>query len=234
MQILEKTGVLNYILPELAKGKGLAQRADFHKYDVLEHSFKALFYMEKLTIDPVLRLAALLHDVGKPLCMLRDGNSYHHPQEGEGLAQEILSRLKAPKKTSQKVCWLVKNHMYDLDCNTKENKLRRFFVSNHPMLDELLLIKQADFSACTDDTSKAPTCVRWENLLRKMREEKVPFSLKELAINGNDLIQEGIPAKNISTLLEGVLMHTALCPTDNVKPRLIRLAHGLNKSITNP
>ena len=232
MQILEKTGVLTYVLPELAKGKGLTQRADFHKYDVLEHSFKALSYMEKQTEDSTLRLAALLHDVGKPLCMLRDGNAHSHPEEGEALARDILNRLKAPKKTTQRVCQLVKNHMYDFDCKTSENKLRRFFVVNKELLSDLLLLKQADFSACTDDVSKAPTCQKWEALLSKMREEKVPFSLKELAVNGNDLLQEGIPPHHIATLLNSLLLHTAVFPFENTKERLLRLAQGLNKSLT--
>ena len=122
--------------------------------------------------------------------------------------------------------------MYDFDCKTGENKLRRFFVANYHMLDDLLLIKQADFSACTDDISKAPTCVKWEGLLFKMQQEKVPFSLKELAINGNDLIDEGFNAVHLATLLNALLMHTAVTPADNVKPRLIRLAHGFYKSIT--
>jgi tRNA nucleotidyltransferase/poly(A) polymerase len=232
MQILEKTGVLSYILPELAKGKGLTQRSDYHKYDVLEHSFKALLYMEKQSKDSTLRLAALLHDVGKPLCILRDGNAYNHPIEGELLAREILLRLKAPKKTIQKVCWLVKNHMLDFNCMMSENKLRRFFVSNRDMLRDLLFIKQADFSACMDNMSKAPTCTKWENLLAKMQEECVPFSLKELAVNGNDLLQEGFLPQRIATLLNELFLHTAIAPMDNVKERLLRLAHGLNTSLS--
>ena len=231
-EILEKTGVLAYILPELTKGKGLTQRADFHKYDVLEHSIKTLSYMEKQTKDVTLRFAALLHDVGKPACMIRDGNAHGHMEEGEALAGAILTRLKAPKKMLQRVCWLVKNHMYDFDCKTGENKLRRFFVSNYDMLADLLLVKQADFSACTDDTSIAPTCVKWNALLARMQEEKVPFSLKALAVNGNDLLAEGLPAKNLAGILNALLMHTAVTPSDNTKARLIRLAHGFNKSIS--
>ena len=232
LQLLERTGVLGHVLPELAQGKGLSQRADFHKYDVLEHSFKAVAYMEKLSQDSTLRLAALLHDIGKPLCMLRDGNAHAHPEEGETLAREILHRLKAPKKVTQIVCWLVKDHMYDFDCKTGENKLRRFFVLHREKLDDLLTIKQADFSACTDNTSKAPTCVKWEALLSKMQTQKVPFSLKALAVNGNDLLQERLPAKHIATLLNALLMHTAVCPSDNKKDRLIRLAHGFYKSLS--
>ena len=231
LHILEKTGVLGYILPELAKGKNLAQRADFHKYDVLEHSFRAVKYMEKLSTDTTLRLAALLHDVGKPLCMLRDGNAHNHPEEGETLALEILTRLRAPKKAIQRIAWLVRWHMYDFDCSTSEKKLRRFFVTNADMLDDLLAVKQADFSACTDDTSTAPTCVKWRAIIQKMREEDVPFSLKALAVNGTDVIKEGIPPQRVATLLNALLMHTAVCPKDNEKPRLIKLLHGLHKGL---
>ena len=229
LQILKKTRILPYILPELTKGDGLTQRSDYHKYDVLEHSFRAVKYMETQSEDPLLRLAALLHDVGKPLCMLRDGNAHGHPEEGEMLAKEILLRLKAPKKVTTHVCALVKYHMYDFNCQTSESKLRRFFVEHHPLIPDLLLIKQADFSACKDDTSKAPTCKKWEKLLAKMREEKVPFSLKELAIKGTDILNSGIPATRVATLLNGLLLHCANNPTDNKKGRLLRLVVGLNK-----
>lgn len=229
LKILEQTGVLGYILPELFKGKGLAQRADFHKYDVLEHSLRAVKYTPQA--DYTLRLAALLHDVGKPLCMLRDGNAYAHPEEGERLALEILHRLKAPKKVAQTVSWLVRWHMYDFDCKTGENKLRRFLVSNAAQIPLLLALKQADFSACTDDTSIAPTCQKWNALLEKMRRENVPFSLKALAVNGNDLIEAGVEASKIGTVLNGLLMHVAVCPCDNERERLLKLAHSIENAL---
>ncbi len=219
LRLLDETGVLDYILPELALGKGMRQRADFHKYDVLEHSLRATKYAEQSV-----RFAALLHDVGKPLCQNRDGNAYAHPEEGERLAREILNRLKAPKKLTEQVCALVKWHMYDFDCKTSENKLRRFFVSHHGLLPELLLLKQADFSACTDDLSVAPTARKWTRLLEKMQGEKVPFTLKQLAIGGRELLTIGIPPHCVSTVLDGLLKHTAINPSDNTKERLLRLA----------
>lgn len=233
LQILEKTGVLGYILPELAQGKGLAQRSDYHKYDVLEHSFRAVKYMEAQSEEYPLRLAALLHDVGKPLCMLRNGNAYGHPEAGEALAREILQRLKAPKKVTLLVCALVKYHMYDFNCQTSENKLRRFFVEHYPLLPDLLLIKQADFSACKDDTTKAPTCVKWERLLSQMQAEKVPFSLKELAVNGMDILGEGVPAPHVATILNALLLHCANNPKDNEKGRLLRLTASFHKTLFN-
>ncbi len=224
LKLLSQTGVLDYILPELTKGRGMAQRADFHNYDVLEHSLRAVLYAEK-----EVRLAALLHDVGKPLCTLRDGNTYAHPVEGAPLAREILQRLKAPKKLTERTVALVAWHMYDMDGRTGENKLRRFFVEHHDILRELLLLKQADFSACKDDLRPAPTCVRWEALFEKMKAENVPFSLKELRVNGNDLLEVGLPAKNLSSVLSTLLSHVAITPKDNEKPRLISLALSLQK-----
>ena len=221
---LDEIGVLQKILPELHAGKNMAQRPDFHKYDVLEHSFRAAMYAPKQW-----RLAALLHDVGKPFCVKRVGNSHEHPIEGERIVKEILTRLKAPKRTIEEAATLTKLHMYDFNCQTSENKLRRFFVENYGVLDALLAIKQADFSACMDDISPAPTCVKWQALLQKMRAENVPTTLKQLAVNGNDLLAVGIPPKRIALTLQALLRHTAVNPKDNEKARLCKLALAFQK-----
>lgn len=226
LRLLEQIGVLAHIFPELALGKDMAQRADFHKYDVLEHSLRAVKYA-----DVNVRLAALLHDVGKPFCKLRDGNSYAHPQEGAAIATQILMRLKAPKKMVERVHALVELHMYDFDCNTSENKLRRFFVFNFELLEDLLKVKQADFSACADVLSVAPTCKRWKTLLAKMQSEKVPFTYKQLAVTGKDILALNIPPQHVSLILKQLLAHTAVCPQDNDKLRLLKLAVGFEKSI---
>ena len=224
LRLLDQIGVLARILPDLALGKGMKQRSDYHKYDVLEHSLRTVKYAA-----PSIRLAALLHDVGKPFCAIRDGNSYNHPIEGEILAANILRRLKAPKKTTETVCALVRWHMYDMDCKTGESKLRRFFVEHYAILDDLLLLKQADFSACMDNMREAPTRTRWQKLLAQMRAENAPFTLKNLAVNGNDLLALNIPPARISEVLHKLLSHTAVIPQDNEKERLLLLAqHILN------
>lgn len=219
LSLLTTTGVLRYVLPELYAGHGMRQRADFHKYDVLEHSLRAVKYARK-----DIRLAALLHDIGKPFCMQKDGNFHQHHKEGALLATAVLQRLKAPKKLVQRIPALIEWHMYDLDCKTSENKLRRFFVAHFDILDELLALKQADFSACMDDLSLAPTCQKWKNLLAVMQQEHVPFTLKELAISGADLLSIDVPPNRIAHLLQALLLHTAVHPADNTRERLLRLA----------
>ncbi|MBQ8876071.1 MAG: CCA tRNA nucleotidyltransferase [Clostridia bacterium] len=228
LRLLDDIGVFERIFPELALGKGMKQRADFHKYDVLEHTLRSVKYAA-----PQVRLAALLHDVGKPYCMQRDGKYHAHPIEGERITHEILTRLKAPKKTVAHVGELVKWHMYDLDCKTSENKLRRFFVQHHTLLDDLLLLKQADFSACMDDLDQAPTCVRWRALLSTMQKENVPFSLKALAVNGNDLLTLGIAPHHIAAVLSRLLLHVSTSPQDNQKERLLRFAVGFDHDVNH-
>ncbi len=224
--LLEKIGVLDFIFPELTLGRNMGQRADFHAYDVLNHSLRAVLYADK-----EIRLAALLHDVGKPACMLREGNAYDHPTEGAELSQRILLRLKVPKKLREHVCELVRYHMYDFDCKVKESKLRRFFIEHNGILKDLIKLKQADFSACKDDVSKAPTIQKWEALLQRMQGEKVPFTLRDLACTGKDLLEIGIQPSLLSNVLHQLLLHTSLFPKENEKARLCRLALSFAKAL---
>ena len=219
LKLLDETRVLDHVLPELTAGRNLSQRPDFHKYDVLEHSLRAVLYADK-----AVRLAALLHDVGKPFCKKRDGNVHAHPEEGEKLTRAILTRLKAPTKTIDETAKLVALHMYDFNCKTGENKLRRFFAAHFPILEKLFLIKQADFSACTDDLSIAPTCARWQALLHTLHKEHAPLTVKQLALSGKDLLNAGIEPCRISEILQNLLYHAVCNPKDNVKERLIKLA----------
>ena len=136
LKLLEGTDVLPYILPELAAGKGLAQRADFHDHDVLEHSFRACKYA-----DPRVRFAALLHDAGKPAVFAETGKYHGHDAAGAPIARAALERLKAPKKLCEEVERLTLLHMYDLDMKTRESKIRAFIVKNFDVYEPLLLLK---------------------------------------------------------------------------------------------
>ena len=219
LKVLETTGVLECLLPELALGKQITQRPDFHQYDVLEHSLRAVLYAE-----PSVRLSALLHDVGKPYCAVNEGNVHNHAIEGERLAGEILTRLKAPNKTVMDVKTLVKWHMYDFNCQTSENKIRRFIVTHYPYIEALCAVKQADFSACADCLCVAPTVEKWRGIIKKMQAEGAPFTLKQLAVNGKELLALGLDAKTLSKTLNALLLHASVNPKDNKKERLLKLA----------
>lgn len=218
LKLLDEIGVFALLLPELASGKGQMQRQDFHDYDVLEHSFRAVLYAPE-----EVRLAALLHDVGKPYTFQRDGNTFLHPQEGAPIADAILKRLGAPNKVRIRTVQLVALHMYDFNRQTKEDKLRRFFVENYSLLEQLMMIKQADFSACKDNLSIAPTVEKWQELLAKMEEENAPVCLKQLAVNGKDLLAADCPPTLVGVALQNALLYAVCSPKENTKERLLQL-----------
>ena len=229
LKILDETRVLDGIFPELTAGRNLKQRADFHDHDVLEHSLRAAAYSVRAGGEDVpapfeVRLAALLHDIGKPAAYFRDGKFSDHPNMGAEICRAALTRLKAPVKTIAFIEDLTRWHMYDYDLKTKENKLRKFIVSHYDIFTALLLVKQADYSACKDDLSPAPCVIRLKNLEAKMRAENVPFSLKELAVRGNEIAPLLPSPRYVGATLNELLLHCAMIPSDNVKERLLRLA----------
>lgn len=220
--ILKETGVLAEILPELTLGEGMAQNAKFHDHDVLEHSLRAVLYA-----PPSVRPAALLHDVGKPYCMLRNGRYYGHEIEGERIARDILTRLKAPAAVIERVSRLVRLHMRDLDLQMKESKVRRELVQYYPFLDEFFAVKQADFSACKDVLTEAPVVTKWKAVMEEMKREGVPFTLKELAVNGRDVQSAGVPPQRTAEILNALLLDCALDGRRNERERLLRKAKEL-------
>lgn len=226
LKVLETTEVLTYILPELAAGKGMKQRADFHAHDVLEHSLRACKYA-----DGRVRLSALLHDVGKPAAFRETGKYHGHDVIGEPIARAVLERLKAPKKVTDTVCRLTALHMYDLDGKARESKIRTFIVKNYEVYPLLLLLKQADYSGCKDDLSECPTLVKWREIEERMKAEGVPFTLKELAVRG-DALRGIVPTEKTGAVLHKLLLWCALDGTRNAREPLLREAARLAKDIT--
>lgn len=227
LKILDSTRVLDYIFPELTEGRGMAQRADFHVYDVLEHSLRTLRHA-----DSRIRMAALLHDIGKPFCFKRDGYYYHHFEEGERLAENVLLRLKADKETIKEVKFLVREHMIDLDCSMKESQVRRFIVKNQDMLDKLLMVKQADFRASLETHDVAPTLIKWGRIIQKMQEDGTPFSLKALNISAAELIEIGFEDKDIGKELKKLWEVAVSHPEQNKNQTLLTIAKKDYKKIT--
>ena len=219
LKILKSIGVLQILMPELCEGDGMEQRKDFHKYDVLEHSLRCAAYADK-----GIRLAALLHDVGKPYCLKEYNACAGHDKEGARIAAEICVRLKIPKKVTEEVVRLTATHMYDLRGDAKENKVRKFIVQNIDIFDKILQLKQADFSACKDDFSVAPSVTKLQTIYQKMANEGVPFNLKQLNIKGNDLLDLGFPPAEVGATLEKLLMDCAINQIANQREQLLARA----------
>lgn len=203
--------VFEQFLPELNPMVGFVQHNDYHIYDVWEHTLKSIDAVEA---DPVLRLTMLLHDIGKPYCYTTDkngvGHFYGHAEKSAELAKIILTRLKYDGLTIDTVTELIKFH--DLPVSTEEKLImHRLNQLGQNKLRLLLKIKAADTEAQNpiykgrlDDLNKIGAVI--DNIIA----QKLCFSLKDLKVNGTDLVSLGIPkgpkiGRMLSTLLNAVI-----------------------------
>ena len=133
-----------------------------------------------------------------------------------------IATAQAGRKSDMKVNYVLKN--IGVKSDVRENKLKMFIVKNFPYIPKLLKLKQADFSAGKDDLSVAPTVIKWNNLIRKMQDEGVPFSLKELNISALDLQTLGYKDKEIGETLDFLWRETILNPRLNDREKLLTIA----------
>ncbi|MGC9046739.1 MAG: CCA tRNA nucleotidyltransferase [Minisyncoccia bacterium] len=189
--MLEDFGLLKFIIPELRNGIGCSQNKH-HIYTVFEHNIKALDYAAKKHYSLEVRLASLLHDVGKPNTKHGDGPNatfYNHEIVGAKLSAKILERLKFPKDVIQKVVLLVRYHLFYYNVGeVTEAGVRRFInrvgIEN---IDDLLKVREADRIG-----SGVPKALPYRLRHLKFMIDKVrrdPISPKMLKIDGNDIMQ---------------------------------------------
>ena len=224
-KLCQKIGVLKYIFPELSLGEGMPQRKDFHRYDVLEHSFRALLYSA-----PSVRLAGLLHDIGKAVVYLRDGTYHFHDDEGAVIARERLLSLKAPRSIIDDTCWLILNHMYDLKADEPEIDVKRFIADNYGRIERLLLLKEADILASNPDLVPL-TVVRWRKIVERMESHALPHSFKDLKIDGNDISALGLKGKIVGVILDKIFSKVLEEPYLNERGALISLAKKIKDEL---
>ena len=204
LKLLMETGAMRMLIPELYECVGFPQRADFHKYDVFGH-------VEKVyeVAPPHLRLAALFHDAMKPRQKILTGRMAGHDKEGAILARKRMNVMRYSNKEIDRVSALVEHHMYDFDCKASISKVRRFVQKHHLLLEDLCALKFADSIGAGVFTEPNPSAVRLLATYEEMRKEGVPFSVKELKIDGKFLIEAGVPNEMRGALMKELLELTA-------------------------
>ena len=218
---------IDVILPELAKGRGVAQKPQYHKYDVLHHCFHAVDCIEP---SLTLRLAALLHDVGKPAALQATGCMYTHDRLGADIARGILERLRYPSAVIRDVTALIRNHMFDLRTEAKENTIRLWLQEmGIERSRQLIALRRADVHGSGRIEGPVESADRWERILESMIAAGAPFEERQLAVTGGDIAGYlGIPpSPRIGYIKAGLLRHCAKRPEDNNKTALLRLSRDL-------
>ena len=181
--LLAETGVLGHIWPELLEGDGVSQNR-WHRFDVWRH---ALATLDAAPADePLVRLAALLHDVGKPRA--KDGTHfYRHEIHGETMTRAMLERTRYPSDTTDRVARMVRHHMYAADSELPASTIRRFIRRvGVDLLEPLFALRHADVagSGLPDRGGNAP----FEQRVRGILAERPPLGLRDLAIDGQAII----------------------------------------------
>jgi tRNA nucleotidyltransferase (CCA-adding enzyme) len=189
-ELMREGGLLELLLPEIAEGIGVEQN-EFHAYDVYRHSLATLDATPPG--DLVLRLAALLHDVAKP--RTKDGpHFYRHEIVGEELAREILPRLRFSSDVVQTVAALVRHHMYAADPALAAATIRRFVrrvgVEN---LNRQFALRSADVIG-SGLPKRGANNEQFERRVAEIVAERPAFSVRDLALGGEEVIAEAIRA----------------------------------------
>ncbi|HZW82365.1 MAG TPA: CCA tRNA nucleotidyltransferase [Candidatus Deferrimicrobium sp.] len=226
IRLLQTTGILQYILPELQKCYRFEQRNKHHDKDVFEHILAVLDHTPN---NLLVRLAALLHDVGKPETFTIGSNGvghfYGHNEVGYGLSKQILSRLKYDKRTVEATSILVKEHMNKLN-STQTKAIKRLINRvGKDKINMLIDLQIADIAG-----SAPPHDFRQlEELRVRLLEiivQEVPLELKDLAINGTDLINLGINnGSDIGRMLDKLLQKILDDPELNRRDILLQLVN---------
>ncbi len=199
LRLLEATGLLQHVLPEVAALRGVPQPEEFHpEGDVFEHTVLTLEFLQDPTVT--LALGALLHDVGKPLTLeVRDRVRFpRHDEVGAQVAEGVMRRLRFSNGEVERVVALVRGHMRIKDFpHMREAKRRR--LAAQPEFDELVELLRADCLASHGDLSVYRWIQQWR--LERAGEPVRPPRL----VTGHDLIALGLrPGPIFRDILEAV------------------------------
>lgn len=220
--------VVGVFWPEVLPMVGFDQKNYHHCYDVWEHTLHALAVIPP---EPVLRCAALLHDIGKPRCFTVDekgvGHFYGHGSISREMANQMLRRLKCSTDFRETVVRLVDWH--DRDIPRTDKSIRRALGKlGEPDLRRLIALKRADnLAQAPEFRDRQLELDKAERILEKLLEENACFSLKQLSVNGKDLTDMGLSGPSVGAVLKRLLDNVIEGELPNEREALLRQAEKL-------
>jgi tRNA nucleotidyltransferase (CCA-adding enzyme) len=238
IMLLTYTGLIKYIVPELLEGMGVSQERPgrHHTTDVFTHNVDSLKYCP--STNPIVRFAALIHDIAKPRVAGTDEEGYvifhNHEIVGAKMAIEICDRLRFSKKDKEKIVTLIRWHMFTVDEHITDGAIRRFIrkvgVEN---VTDMIDVRIGDRLGSGTQTAES-----WRlKLFKKRIEEQLapaPFSIKDLAIDGNDIMKmlKVKPGREIGELLQKLFEEVDEDLSKNSKEYLVKRVTEIAKTIT--
>ena len=232
IELLRELRLLEHIIPELLEGYKVGQNKH-HLYDCYEHSIKSLDYSAKKGFNFHVRMASLMHDIGKPRTKQGKGEKatfYNHELVGARMTREIMQRLKFPKKDIEKVERLVRYHLFYYNVGeVSESSVRRLLRNAGPEnIEELLQVRYADRVGSGCPKAEPYKLRHLKYLIDKV--SKDPISVKMLKVNGQDIMEmlSLKPGPAIGKILDILLGEVLKDPSKNDKDYLKKEIERIN------
>jgi len=231
IELLRELGLLKYIIPEIEEGCNIGQNKH-HIYECYEHYLKSLDYAAKKNFNKYVRVAALFHDIGKPRSKRGNGQDstfYSHEIIGARMTNQILNRLKFPKKDIEKIVRLVRHHLFYYNPEeVGESSVRRLVRETGPEnMEELLQVRMSDRIGSGVPKAEPYKLRHLKYLIDKVSQD--PISAKMLKINGKDImdILKIASGPKVGQIIDILLSHVLLDPKKNKKEFLEKEAKKL-------
>ena len=224
----EALGLMVVLLPELAALRGIPQGKPLPG-DALDHSVRTADALPP--DDPVLRMAGVLHDLGKATTMA-GGHFIGHEVVGAELAEAVMRRLRFPERDVERVRALVRHHMFGYERSWTDAAVRRFIARVGVWLDDVLALRAADNAASGVEAGDAN-----DELRARVEEQRdAPLRTPQLAIDGHDLQRElGIsPGPAIGRVLARLMDAVIDDPSRNERSALLALARETDPAASTP
>lgn len=224
IRLMKDTGVLGVVLPEMMDAVEFNQHNPHHDKDVFEHIMCVIDNTEPIL---ELRIAALLHDIGKPHTLTIDekgiGHFYGHDKVGAKMSKEILKRLKAPNELIDTVRLLIDRHMTQ-HSKMKDKGLKKLLrLLGEDRIFTLLQLNIAD-RTCSNKEADISDLLERKEKIRHIIENKEAYDKNQLAINGEDVIELGYEqGKLIGEILDYLLENVLEKPELNEREKLIKI-----------
>jgi len=216
IRYLVACGAMAHIIPQLLEGIDFAQNKRYHIYNVYEHTMQALTVAKQ-----DVRLAILFHDIAKPYCEKTFASMSAHAKYSAKITVDTLTRLKYKPSIISETERLVLTHMFNLSGEARPVTIRRFIQRNYDILDKLMALKSADCLASREGSANPIANIKFKEELAYMKKAGIPFSLKDLQVNGTDALAAGLAGKAIGQCLQELV---SLCASE---PRLLSRAGQL-------
>lgn len=249
LHFMEDTGILKMFIPELAECRGIMQAdaRSFHEFDVLDHCIYACDGAPKGNL--VVRTAMLFHDIGKKKAKTVEKTEYpkgsgqfvdiihfhRHELYSSEAVVPILTRLKFPNAFIDRVSHLILNHMTFFNDKWSDAAVRRFIVRIKPeCVDDIFEVWKADIFGkhrvgIVPGSQTAENMILLRERIKAIEESQSALSLKDMKVNGKDLMSIGIPAgKKIGQILQELFQCVLDDPEMNDREKLLEVAKRIN------